>query len=251
MVSDRTEFAVAGAPGEGATCRLDYRAFAYAGKFVVGDTGKAFLRTVDGSDAAPEWEPAQSVPETVNPDAFETDVLAAVSFSPDRTDPACCRLRYVTVHVARRGEELGPDLVRRTVSWLADAGYERVRIAVNNPFAYEALYKCGFAYTGEETGLAELELERPADAPATTRDDAERYRAGLAVFRDREDDPPEAVRRFLADRLGDGGDGPADPPRPPDSPDPPRPPDSPDPPDSLDPADAPDSRNTLTDEDPS
>ncbi|MFC5279118.1 GNAT family N-acetyltransferase [Halorubrum rubrum] len=239
MVSDRTAFTVAGAAGEGATCRLDYRAFAYAGKFVVGDTGKAFLRTGDGSDAVPEWEPDESLPETVDPDAFETDVLAAVSFSPDRTDPSCCRLRYVTVHVARRGEGLGPELVRRTVSWLADAGYERVRIAVNNPFAYDALYKCGFAYTGQQTGLAELELERPADAPAPTRADAERYRAGLAVFRDRDDDLPEAVRRFLADRLGDGGDDPADPP------------DPLDPPASPDPADAPDPRNTLTDEDPS
>jgi GNAT superfamily N-acetyltransferase len=245
MASDRTEFTIVDAPGEGATCRLDYRAFAYAGKFVVGDTGKALLRTADGAAAVPEWEPDEPLPETVDPDAFETDVLAAVSFSPDRTDPACCRLRYVTVHVARRGEGLGPDLVRRTVSWLADAGYERVRIAVNNPFAYEALYKCGFAYTGQQTGLAELELERPASAPAPSRDDAERYRAGLVVFRDRDDDPPAAVRRFLADRLGDGGDDPADPPRPPDPPDPP------DPAATSAPGDASEPHNTLTDEDSS
>ncbi|GAA0527945.1 Acetyltransferase (GNAT) family protein [Halorubrum aquaticum] len=230
------EFTVAGAPGEGATCRLDYRAFAYAGKFVVGDTGKAFLRTDDGSAAVPEWEPEEPLPESVDPAEFEDDVLAAVSFSPDRTDPACCRLRYVTVHAARRGEGLGPELVRRTVSWLADTGYDRVRIAVNNPFAYEALYKCGFAYTGEETGLAELELERPADAPASARDDAERYRSGLAVFRDRDDDPPEAVRRFLADRLGDEGGEPADPAGPPGPSDPPS---------QSDP------RNTLTDDGPS
>ncbi|WP_281195477.1 GNAT family N-acetyltransferase [Halorubrum sp. F4] len=208
------EFTVAGAPGEGTTCRLDYRAFAYAGKFVVGDTGKAFLRTEDGSDAVPEWTPAEPLPETVDPGEFETDVLAAVSFSPDRTDPACCRIRYVTVHVACRGEGVGPELIRRTVPWLADAGYDRVRIAVNNPFAYEALYKCGFAYTGEETGLAELELERPADEPALDHDDVERYRAGLTVFRDRDGDAPDAVRRFLADRLDGEGDGPAGPPDP-------------------------------------
>ena len=241
------EFTVAGEPGDGATCRLDYRAFAYAGKFVVGETGKALFRTGDGSDAVPGWTPAESLPETVDPDAFEDDVLAAVSFSPDRTDPECCRLRYVTVHVARRGEGIGPALIRRTVPWLAGAGYERVRIAVNNPFAYEALYKCGFAYTGEETGLAELELERPADAPAPTHDDPERYRAGLSVFRGR-DDPPEAVRRFLADRLEDEGGGPA---APPDIDDPSECAEPSGPAESSDPAEPSDPRNTLTDDGPS
>jgi len=41
-----------------------------------------------------------------------------------------------------------------------------VKIAVNNSFAYAALYKCGFAYTGENTGIAELVLERSAGEPA-------------------------------------------------------------------------------------
>jgi len=45
------EYAVVGEPGSGATLRLDYRAFAYAGKFVVGAPGKAVLRTPDGSPA--------------------------------------------------------------------------------------------------------------------------------------------------------------------------------------------------------
>jgi len=51
---------------------------------------------------------------------------------------------------------------------------------VNNTFAYRALYKAGFGYTGETTGIAEVVLERPCDR------DAERYRAGLDEFRDRE-----------------------------------------------------------------
>ena len=176
------EFTVLGAAGTGASCRLDYRAFAYAGKFVTGDTGKAVLETGDGSAAAPAWTPDRSVPETVDPADFDESVVAAVSFSPDRTDPTCCRLRYVTVHAARRGEGIGPVLVSRTVRWLADAGYDRVRIAVNNPFAYEALYKCGFAYTGERTGIAELERARPAGAPAAV--DADRYREGQEAFRE-------------------------------------------------------------------
>jgi len=195
------EFTVLGAAGTGASCRLDYRAFAYAGKFVTGDTGKAVLETGDGSAAAPGWTPDRSLPETVDPADFEESVVAAVSFSPDRTDPTCCRLRYVTVHAARRGEEIGPTLIRRTVHWLADAGYDRVRIAVNNPFAYEALYKCGFAYTGEQTGLAELELARPAAAVAATRADADRYRTGLRRFRDDDTERSDAERAFLRLRL--------------------------------------------------
>lgn len=196
------EYALVGEPGAGATLRLDYRAFAYAGKFVVGAPGKAVLRTPDGSPAVPEWEPDEPLPSTVEACEFDDEVVAAISFSPDRTDPACCRLRYVTVHVARRGEGLGPRLVDRTVERLAADGYDRVRIAVNNPFAYAALHKCGFAYTGERTGIAELELERPATEPVA-EGDGERYRDGLRAFRegDRDLDPRE--RRFIADRLGD------------------------------------------------
>ncbi|MBP1921497.1 GNAT superfamily N-acetyltransferase [Halorubrum alkaliphilum] len=196
------EFVVVGRPDGGGTLRLDYRAFAYAGKFVIGAPGTAALYTEDGSPAAPEWTPETTLPASVDPEAFARDVLAAVSFSPDRTDPECCRLRYVTVHAARRGEGLGPRLITRTVAWLAAAGYERIRIAVNNPFAYEALYKCGFAYTGETTGIAELELERSAARPADEHGDAERYRSGLRTFRDRDEELSDAERRFLDDRLG-------------------------------------------------
>lgn len=190
-----------GEPGAGATLRLDYRTFAYAGKFVVGATGKAVLRTADGSPAMPDWTPTASLPPTVDENEFDDDVFAAISFSPDRTDPDCCRLRYVTVHVARRGEGLGPRLVDRTVSRLDADGYDRVRIAVNNPYAYEALHKCGFAYTGERTGLAELELERPADEPADPADGTDRYRRGLEAFRDGDRDLDPAEREFIAERL--------------------------------------------------
>jgi len=193
------EFALVGASGSGVTLRLDYRAFAYAGKFVLGAPGKAVLRTADGSPAVPEWEPDESLSPAVDESAFDDDVVAAVSFSPDRTDPDRCRLRYVTVHVARRGEGLGPRLIDRTIERLAAEGYDRVRIAVNNPFAYAALYKCGFAYTGERTGIAELELARPVDAPADGGPD--RYRAGLRAFRDGDRDLDPVETEFIADRL--------------------------------------------------
>jgi GNAT superfamily N-acetyltransferase len=196
------EYALVCPPDEGTTLRLDYRAFAYAGKFVVGGPGKSVIRTPDGSPAAPEWEPDEPLPETVNPDAFDEDVIAAVSFSADRTDPSCCRLRYVTVHAARRGEGIGPRLIGETVADLSAAGFERVKIAVNNPFAYEACHKCGFAYTGERTGIAELELARPAGAPAAV--DADRYREGLEAFRETDGELTRTERRFVADRLERG-----------------------------------------------
>ncbi|OYR73614.1 GNAT family N-acetyltransferase [Halorubrum ezzemoulense] len=196
------EYALVCPPDEGTTLRLDYRAFAYAGKFVVGGPGKSVIRTPDGSPAAPEWEPDEPLPETVNPDAFDEDVIAAVSFSADRTDPSCCRLRYVTVHAARRGEGIGPRLIGETVADLSAAGFERVKIAVNNPFAYEACHKCGFAYTGEQTGIAELELARPAAAPADA--EPERYREGLEAFRETDGELSRAERRFAAERLKRG-----------------------------------------------
>lgn len=201
------EYALVGGPDSGTTLRLDYRAFAYAGKFVVGAPGKAVLRTSDGSPAVPEWEPDEPLPPIVEASEFDDDVVAAISFSSDRTDPDCCRLRYVTVHVARRAEGLGPRLIDRTVARLAADGYDRVKIAVNNSFAYAALYKCGFAYTGENTGIAELVLERSAGEPAAG-DDASggRYRAGLRAFRDGDRDLDPAEREFIAARLGERGE---------------------------------------------
>ncbi|GAB3423371.1 GNAT family N-acetyltransferase [Haloparvum alkalitolerans] len=200
------EFDLLGWPEDEPTLRLDYRAFSYAGKFVMTTTGKAALRTADGSAAAPGWEPGRKLPEGMDPDAFDADVAAAIAFDADRTDPEVLRLRYVTVHAALRGEGLGPRLVGDLLGPAAERGFERVRIAVNNPFAYEALYRAGFAFTGRETGLAELVLERPVEAPAADREEAARYREGLARYRKR-GGLSDAERSFLRERLGDGGSG--------------------------------------------
>ena len=159
-----------GWPDEDPQLRLDHERFAYAGKFVMTNTGKAVARE-DGA------------------------VVAAVAFNEDRTDPATAWLRYVTVAADRRGKGIGPRLVRFAVERFEARGYDRVRIAVNNPFAYQALYRAGFGYTGEETGIAELVLEWPGDrSPA-------RYRAGLDAFREREG-LSAAERSFLADHRG-------------------------------------------------
>jgi GNAT superfamily N-acetyltransferase len=161
-------YRVVGWSGDDVRLRLDHERFAYAGKFVTGRPGVAVAR--------------------------EADVVAAVSFSPDRTDEATLRLRYVTVRDDRRGERLGPRLCRFVRGRAHERGYDRVAIAVNNPFAYVALYRAGFGATGEETGVA----ERVLVAPDPTGRDPTAYRTGLTAFADR--DLPERARAFVAAR---------------------------------------------------
>lgn len=172
-----------GWPDDGVTLRLDHRRFSYAGKFVMSTTGKAVIRD-PGSGADDKGGP-----------------VAAAAFDEDRTAPDVLRIRYVTVRDDRRGEGLGPQLCRFVADRAAERGYDRLRIAVNNPFAYEALYRAGFTYVGEETGLAELLLERPAGKPASDRSEAT-YQAGLDRYRDRELSEKETA--FLSRKLGDG-----------------------------------------------
>jgi hypothetical protein len=160
---------IIGWPDEGPRLDLDHEAFAYAGKFVMTNTGKSVLE------------------ETGDP-------LAAVAFSRDRTDESVWWLRTVTVRRDRQGEGLGPCLLDFTADRLLDPD-RTLRIAVNNPFAYEAAYKAGFGYTGEATGLAELVLERPS-----ARSEAA-YRAGLERYRER-DDLSAGARAFLEARDG-------------------------------------------------
>ena len=174
------EYELLGWPPDGPKLRLDYERFSYAGKFVMTNTGKAVARADDG------------------------EIVAAVSFNEDRTDEGTLWLRYVTVDRDRRGEGIGPRLCREVRDRALERGYERLRIAVNNPFAYEAAWKAGFGYTGDETGIAELVLDRPAPAGC----DPDRYRAGLDAFRERDLGDPEAS--FLSERIGSGLPAPCD-----------------------------------------
>lgn len=171
------EYELLGWPPDGPKLRLDYERFSYAGKFVMTNTGKAVARDGD-------------------------DLVAAVAFNEDRTDEATLWLRYVTVAGDRRGEGIGPELVALVRDRALERGYDRLRIAVNNPFAYEALYRAGFGYTGERTGIAELVLEYPAPVDGT--DDGSsgvRYRDGLEEFRDRDLSAEEEA--FLETRRGE------------------------------------------------
>ncbi len=180
--------------GGGPRLRLDYRAFAYAGKFVTSSTGVAVVR--DESDPL-----TLDVDEDEPPQIGDPTVVAAVAFNEDRTDPETLWLRYVTVRGDRRGEGLAPRLVALVCERARARGYERCRIAVNNVFSYEALSKVGFAYTGRETGLAEAVLDREL-RDETGGIDADTYQRGLDVFRDR--DCTEEERAFLAAREDAG-----------------------------------------------
>ncbi|MGB9965822.1 GNAT family N-acetyltransferase [Halobacterium hubeiense] len=183
------QYAVLGDADDGPTLRLDWRAFSYAGKFVMSNTGKAIA--FEGAPLAErgDWPPAAR--EADDP----ADVVGAVSFNDDRTDAGTAWLRYVTVREDRRGDGIGARLCAFAADHLL-ADHERVKIAVNNPFAYEALHKAGFGFTGEETGIAELVLERPR------ADRAARYQDGLDVYRERDLSAAEVA--FLDRKAGSG-----------------------------------------------
>lgn len=214
------EFVVLGWPSDGPTLRLDYRNFAYAGKFVMSNTGKAVVRRTGECESDPavpdlkddrdtdlkddrDTDPKDDWDTDAGGD-YDADVVAALAFNADRTDEATLWYRYITVHSAAKGEGLGPRLAAFVASRAAERGYERLSIAVNNPFAYEAMYKAGFEWTGEETGLAELVLERRAsrsgEGGRSRTADAHTYRSGLDRFRERDLGDPEAS--FLRDRIG-------------------------------------------------
>ncbi|SFS74813.1 GNAT family N-acetyltransferase [Halostagnicola kamekurae] len=232
------ELELLGWPPDGPKLRLDHERFSYAGKFVMTNTGKAVARADDGRTDAratgndgektdDRARASESVARAVDSDGrapdYDDDVLAAASFNEDRTDAETLWIRYVTVAKPRRGNGIGPKLLAFVRDRATDRGYARVRIAVNNPFAYEALYRAGFAFTGETTGLAELVLEhspaedRPTSVSASDesgietriedetpvdeseRRDAARYRDGLERFRERELSDPE--EEFLSERL--------------------------------------------------
>ena len=186
-------FEVLGHPPDAPTVRLDHEQFAYAGKFVLSSTGTAVVRDPDE-----RAERAGSAAPTAGTefDGAQTGLVGATSFSADRGETGQVRIRYVTVREDRRGEGIGPRLLRFTADTLLDR-FDAVAIAVNNPIAYRACYCAGFAWTGEETGMAELLLRYdPGTDP-----DPDRYRAGFAVFADRDLPPPQ---RGVVERHADG-----------------------------------------------
>ena len=195
------EYELLGWPPDGPKLRLDYRRFSYAGKFVMTNTGKAIARDPASANAEEPILEGEGAEDETDGFIERDDIVGAVAFNEDRTDEGTLWLRYVTVAKDRRGEGIGPELCRLVRDRALERGYGRLKIAVNNPFAYEALYRTGFAYTGETTGIAELVLEHPR--PDDLADDATRrarYQEGLEEFRER--DLSEAEADFLESRRG-------------------------------------------------
>jgi GNAT superfamily N-acetyltransferase len=187
------ELHLLGWPADSPRLELDHERFAYAGNFSTGRTGIA-VAVEDGVDV-PDQPIAQ--PDGSGRSLPSDSVLGAVSFDEDRAAEGALRIRYVSVREDRRREGIGPQLLAFVVGRATERGFERVRIGVNNPIAYQACYRAGFEFTGEESGMGELVLEAP---PPTDRS-GDRYRDGFEQFADR-DLPPE--QRTVVDRHRDG-----------------------------------------------
>lgn len=164
------EFAVISWPDvEGGTLDLDHTVFSMAGRFVRPGPGTAVARR-------------------------GKTVIAAARFNTDRTDGDVGRIRTIAVRTDRRGEGIGSRLLAGLRVVLLDGRYRRLRIAVNNPYAYQAAYRAGFAWTGRTSGMAELVLEAPSDGT-----DAE-YAMGMTRYAERTE-LPDAMRTFAAERA--------------------------------------------------
>ncbi|MFB6187330.1 MAG: GNAT family N-acetyltransferase [Halobacteriaceae archaeon] len=125
------KFEILGWPTESPTLDLDHRDFSYAGKFVMSNTGKAICTENES-------------------------IIGAIAFNEDRTDTDVLWFRYITVHTEYQGKEIGPKLARYTAKRAINASYRAIKIAVNNPFAYQALYKAGFSFTGEQNSFCNI-----------------------------------------------------------------------------------------------
>lgn len=214
-LSSGVELRLLGWPADSPRLHLDYEAFAYAGNFETGRTGIAVAAEDDvDTDVVADVDAGvenavvdgTSLTEDVASSPTPDTVLAAASFDEDRAAENALRIRYVSVRDALRGEGIGPKLLAFVVDRAGVQGFDRVRIGVNNPIAYQACYRAGFGFTGEESGMGELVLEAP---PADGRSD-ERYREGLKRFADR--DLPPAQLAVVERHENDDPPGPIDPP---------------------------------------
>jgi GNAT superfamily N-acetyltransferase len=193
------ELRLLGWPADSPRLALDHERFAYAGNFRTGRTGIA-VALDESVEAGDVGHTADDGGDTAPADDA---IVAAASFDEDRAAENALRVRYVSVRTDWRGEGIGPRLLAFVAERALDAGYDVVRIGVNNPIAYQACYRAGFAFTGEESGMGEVVLS----APATEERDGDRYRAGLERFvgrelpadqravldRHRSDDPPARI----------------------------------------------------------
>lgn len=156
-----------GSPEGGPQVDVDHTRFRYAGKFNMTTTGKALLIKDE------TW-------------------IAIASFNRDRTCEDRVWLRYITVRDDHQQAGIGPRFLRSITKELREHA-SSVRIAVNNPYAYQAAYKSGFVFTGEQTGIAEVILEYPEIWTLHA------YEAGLTEFTNREG-LSEQEREFVSEK---------------------------------------------------
>lgn len=160
-------FSITSRPGESDALDLDHETMPYAGKFGMESTGTAILEEGD-------------------------DIVAALSFSPDRTDALCCRIRYLSVSREHQGTGLVGRLVEAFMEWALGDGYRTIKITIINPFAVVALDRLGFGYTGTVGPSGGVELRYPSE-------DVESVESALATLDERSlaEEHHRYIRRYL------------------------------------------------------
>ncbi len=129
-------------PGEDDVLTVSHETFPFAGKFGRRATGTAIGLRGD-------------------------EIVAALSFSPDRTDETCCRIRFLAVRRDRQREGLATTLVREFTAWALSEGYETVRISIDSPFAAVAVARAGFVFTGDTAPRGEVVFRYPGNGELT------------------------------------------------------------------------------------
>ena len=145
---------------------LDHEEFSYAGKFRL-PTNKVVARECDG------------------------DIVGVLSYDEERGSEAT-RIRYLSVRSDRQQQGVAADLVEEATDRLLD-DYPAVRISVNNPYAYGAVHRAGFGYTGDTGPQQEVVMQRPHETG--------RYEEGLRKLL--EADLSGEQRRYVERKLGD------------------------------------------------
>lgn len=160
----------ASAPGDDPDVELDHGRFPYAGKLTTRDVG-----LILGRDRG--------------------EVVAAASYSIDRTDEDRCVIRYIAVRRDRQGEGLGTELLAATPGILFDRRFDSIKMAARSPYALVAAVRAGFCVIEERAPDGSPFVSYPPTTASGSLESGFTALQKLSLTADH--------REYIADRLTD------------------------------------------------